>query len=778
MRYRKGIVACGLGILITGITLCFWVGSVSAQTENTWPMAGANQQRTSWTPEEVHGGGILWYRQIDPYIAPYIQIIAANSTLFISTAKGLIALNPSNGATKWIFPTDMPLGNSPTIYNGVAYVGGFDHKLYALDITNGNKLWSYDGAGAGYDTNPLVINNMVYLGNRDGYFYAIYSNDHAQKGQLAWRYQTDGPIPFSAAISTNNQTLYFASNDGHGYALNAVSGALVWKSNLLPGLGFRNWWPVVYQDKVVFVGTTPYRTVGPSVPGNWDLQNLDAEDFFYTSASPNGDIGPRNGLRMDVTNLADYLKSMPYRRTYFVLNAANGTEYIYGNGYYAPIAWYGTRAGSRYPPLVNGIDNIIYQTNTFWTDKGAIFGTRGGASGWIIGTNTITVPRCGTGLCNPGSMNASDEPMAISSGGKVIYQVLCCDRDADWFTVDSTGGGYLWSYNLDSLAPNYDQMYWGQAESGLNKLYGTFNGVYGGHGDNNPIVPYQGHLYLHRSNAVLAFGSGSSTGLVTPRVTVNTAPTNPGVNVNDLISRLDREVNKMINAGHLKPAYSISGNSDGGMPRNFGEAFMDNFHNTAELLAVLGRAYFHLPVATQTKLRTYLQSEYTNHSPIEYEHNGWNTGTSREPFQLPQDVLNAMGSFGPRDTGMVYNYYRDYGMWQYAKVFPSQAQTIFSALGGRPSSSASFPFPFQFNAAIAGTKGYLELARMAGNTSEANWAQTTLNNQLAARAAGFTKDVGNPGDTANDYTHVMSVASNFMLMIPELGDYLSQNAAR
>ena len=57
---------------------------------SSWPMAGANPQRTSWTAEEVRGElRPLWYKPFEPYISQKVQIIAAYNTLYIATAKGL-----------------------------------------------------------------------------------------------------------------------------------------------------------------------------------------------------------------------------------------------------------------------------------------------------------------------------------------------------------------------------------------------------------------------------------------------------------------------------------------------------------------------------------------------------------------------------------------------------------------------------------------------------------------------------------------------------------------
>src|ERR671925_332040 len=76
----------------------------------SWPMAGANPQRTSWTAEEVRGElKPLWYKPFGPYISQKVQIIAAYNTLYIATARGLYALDAGSGAQRWVYPTALPL---------------------------------------------------------------------------------------------------------------------------------------------------------------------------------------------------------------------------------------------------------------------------------------------------------------------------------------------------------------------------------------------------------------------------------------------------------------------------------------------------------------------------------------------------------------------------------------------------------------------------------------------------------------------------------------------
>ena len=90
----------------------FTVAAVPTMAD--WPMAGANPQRTSWVADEVAGDlTVAWYKPIEPFISQNVQIIAADSKLFISTARGLYALDASTGDLVWTYPTELPLGHSP-----------------------------------------------------------------------------------------------------------------------------------------------------------------------------------------------------------------------------------------------------------------------------------------------------------------------------------------------------------------------------------------------------------------------------------------------------------------------------------------------------------------------------------------------------------------------------------------------------------------------------------------------------------------------------------------
>jgi len=769
--------------------------------EASWPMAGANPQRTSWTSEEVRGAlRPLWYRPFEPYIAPWIQIIGANNLLYISTSRGLYALDAQNGAQEWVYPTELPLGHSPTVVGNRVYVGALDHRLYALNALTGAYVWSFE-ASAGFQTNPLVVNGIVYAGNRDGYFYAL----DASSGGLVWRYRTEGPILYSAAYADG--VVYFASDDSRAYALNAQSGSLVWRSSKLPGAGFHSWWPVVYGNRVIFSGSINYRVAIRPYGGHFsnDIERVDV--YPHSAVDPDGTtVGPvgqepghwaagtttidaskatvtSNG---STTPITEYLEAKPWRRTYFVLNRTNGQEVTYdfdadGKAEYAPILWFGTHGGNRYPPVV-GSDGVLYQSNDFLSNPWI---PRGHVSGWKMDTPYLSLPTTST--------NAVDEPIGYAAGGSLIYWNRCCDRVGASFDITQPGTGWTYfSYNLRSLIPGYDSAYYlpsGEEPTGVQAAFGGVNGVYGYHGDTNAPIPYLGRVYMHRGNSVIAFGATTSAATALSTVqTIEVVDEAQSVSLSDVQARLEEEVSKILAAGHLQPGYVPAGIVDGRLMGDCGDDLQDYWHHPADTLSTLLRALPYLSSDLQTQTRTYLQEEFADYPPYDYNHIGWRDGASREASAKPPEVVSASASSGPRTEVASYSYegwksapYAFYTMAQYAEVFGG-AQEILDTARSRaslmnsfddvPSNSVLTRTPLILNAYIAGYLGYLKLEQLAGNP-ETGAIRTEANRLLALRASSFSK---NTPYTSTSYCRALSVSRNFIFLVPETGQYLREHA--
>ena len=795
--------------------------AVPAQAETaSWPMAAANPQRTSWSPEEVRGQlAVEWFRPIEPFVSHKTQVIAAEDKLFVSTARGLYAFQAATGAHLWTYGTEMPLGHSPTYANGILYVGGYDRRIHAVNASDGKLKsgWTFVGAGAGFETNPLVINSRVYAGNRDGYFYCLDANN----GSLLWKWRDetdeypDAPIRYSAAYK--NGIFYFGSDNSHAYAIrdNGASAALVWKSEKLPGVGFSTYWPVVYTDKssgkdyVLFSGTKK------EVGWVWFGDSYFDENYDIFAGIPTGGLIGATGSAagdwvsgtrtIDATKIQQYLNQNPHKRHLFVLDAASGTEYPV----FAPVTWVSaTHGGSKVPPVI-GKDGVIYTFIGYKNGDPGLTpnaGASGGISGWKFGTQYVS-------QIYDYIRGYADEAVTFTSGGNVIYWTEGFNMGYGAFEVNKPyGANAIWEYSpCGGLwgclgIPGYDEMYQSCG------LYGSCNGIYGG--GTNGLFPYKGRVYMLERNALIAFSStGGARKLATVGTGTQTPPQSSALPASYLTQRLEAEITKMIAAGHLRPGFHDSGlwgQAANGAYSPFveGDHLAEYFHNPGDTVTTLLGALPYLPPSLQAQVKTYVKNNYGPGSTYDFTqiaHIGWKEGAQREIFtdtperaaliSRPNDDPNKVIATVPRTYSQIagevqfwkFPQMSFYAAWKYAEVFPAEALAVFNALKGKLEPTSSNPkvptdaefikFPYLLNAYIAGYRGYLELERLAGLTSaitqSSKWNEYTRLVNL--RVNNFSKDAGT--DDSFAYMKTMNVARNFMFLVPELADELRTGAS-
>jgi len=153
---------------------------------------------------------------------------------------------PKLNGIKWKFHTGGRMISSPTVVNGVAYVGSTDGNLYAIDSGSGALKWKFE-TKSWEVSSPAVVSGVVYFLSYDSHLYAL----DAATGQVKWKFATGGekryagthphhlepaaetmPDPWDFYLSSPavwKGAVYFGSSDGNAYSLDATSGALKWK---------------------------------------------------------------------------------------------------------------------------------------------------------------------------------------------------------------------------------------------------------------------------------------------------------------------------------------------------------------------------------------------------------------------------------------------------------------------------------------------------------------------------------------------------------------------
>jgi outer membrane protein assembly factor BamB len=261
----------------------------------------------------------------DVYSSP---AIVDGKIYFGSDDKNLYCLNAYTGEMIWNFTTGFYLRSSPAVWAGKVFTGADDGYFYGLDANTGTKLWQTSAGGffpyylppgeAKASSSPIVVNNLIYCGSKDGNLYCLNFD-----GKVQWKFKTGNAILGSPGYL--NGIVYITSLDGYLYAVNANTGSQAWKSAFTLNLyvdppiysSLYNVCPATAINGVVYVGGG----VQYGNPGN---------DAFFAAqgqSTPAGSFG--GGIRM------------------FAFNATTGAS-----------IWNVSRAGNTqpnyYPCYVNG----------------------------------------------------------------------------------------------------------------------------------------------------------------------------------------------------------------------------------------------------------------------------------------------------------------------------------------------------------------------------------------------------------------------------------------
>ena len=146
------------------------------------------------------------------------------------------------------------------------------HLRWARTFPPAQAAWPYVGRlqfDSSYE--PVVMGKRLFLSSpNDGSVTAF----DTRTGEEKWKFYTEGPVRF-APVAWRNK-IYFGSDDGYLYCLEAANGSLLWKFRGVPKgrpnrmhLGnnrFISFWPVrggpVLKDGVIYFATGIWPTMG------------------------------------------------------------------------------------------------------------------------------------------------------------------------------------------------------------------------------------------------------------------------------------------------------------------------------------------------------------------------------------------------------------------------------------------------------------------------------------------------------------------------------------
>ena len=170
----------------------------------------------------------------------------------------LFALAISDGHELWSFETGNYVLQTPFRYGDVLYVAGVYHdpasdidegghtRLYALSAADSTLRWTYESEDGFAKSLYATDTTVAFVGYQD-----FINGVDAASGKLRWRRDASNWVP---ALSGVGDVIYYGAATTEVYAVNANTGQLVWQYNIPEGtFNYALGAPIRVQDDLYFL---------------------------------------------------------------------------------------------------------------------------------------------------------------------------------------------------------------------------------------------------------------------------------------------------------------------------------------------------------------------------------------------------------------------------------------------------------------------------------------------------------------------------------------------
>ena len=342
----------------------------AALTRVDWPTFGYDARRLHYLPSVLRPPFRVDWTFRAHHLIEFPPAVAYGRVYVANNPGTLFAVSAKTGRLGWRFASGRCAAASPAVADGFVYQAflnrapcnrkpgepGIDGEVVALDAQKGRVRWRHRIGPS--ETSPLVANGLVYVGDWNGYAYAL----SAKTGREVWRFRTRREVKGGLALS--GRRLYVGSYDHHLYALDARTGRLIWRASSQERFGGRGTFystPTAAYGRV-YLGSTDGKvySFGASTgelrwshstggyvyasPAIWDRRVLigSYSGSFYSLDAATGDVQWRFRADGPISGSATVLGTTVYFSTLkgrtYGLDASTGRQlWSFPDGKYSPL---------------------------------------------------------------------------------------------------------------------------------------------------------------------------------------------------------------------------------------------------------------------------------------------------------------------------------------------------------------------------------------------------------------------------------------------------------
>jgi outer membrane protein assembly factor BamB len=178
----------------------------------------------------------------------------ADGAVFVGSRDRFVyAIDAKKGTLRWKTRTEASVEVAPAVAGGRVYVVSQngttgDARLYSLDATTGKPVWSYSPRGVAIGaSSPTVAEGVVFVGFGDLQVRAF----DAARGTLKWSEPVRGFFSFRSTLAVSGGGVYAVDEGGGVYRFDRESGERAWDFQF-PAIV--SWSSPLVLGRVVYLG--------------------------------------------------------------------------------------------------------------------------------------------------------------------------------------------------------------------------------------------------------------------------------------------------------------------------------------------------------------------------------------------------------------------------------------------------------------------------------------------------------------------------------------------
>ena len=189
-----------------------------------------------------------YYSKSEKKLRPILQFSNNNNILVVAdNIAKFYALDLNNGNLIWSKNNSAPFNSQIKIYKDKFFIIDFSNTLRCYSLKNGNELWNVKTENSLIRSQKklsmVIVNNSIYFNNSIGDISAV----NIDQGELMWQLPTQSSLIYEAAFSletsdiiTDGDTLFFSNNKNQFFSVDLSTGSFNWEnrinSNIRPSL--------------------------------------------------------------------------------------------------------------------------------------------------------------------------------------------------------------------------------------------------------------------------------------------------------------------------------------------------------------------------------------------------------------------------------------------------------------------------------------------------------------------------------------------------------------